>query len=102
MIYVIATVECKEGCKEKYLEVLRANVPLVKAENGCIGYDATLDLPSGIPIQGEARANVVTIVESWKDLDALHAHFKAPHMLTYREKAKDLVKGVSIQVLRPV
>ena len=100
MIYVIATVTCKEGMRDAYLEVLRSNVPHVKAEAGCEQYETTVDVASGIPIQGAVRDNVVTIVEAWKDLDALFAHFKAPHMLAYREKAKDLIEEVSIQVLK--
>lgn len=101
MIYVIATVECKDGCRDAYLEVLKGNVPHVKAEEGCLIYEPTLDLASGIPMQGPARENVVTIVEAWKDLEALFSPFKAPHMLSYRDRTKDLVEKVSIQVLKP-
>ncbi|MEJ5377863.1 MAG: putative quinol monooxygenase [bacterium] len=101
MIYVIATVECKEGSRDSYLEVLRANVPHVKKEPGCIMYEPTVDVPSGSPMQGQIRENVVTIVEAWKDLEALTAHFQTPHMLAYREKAKPFVAGVKIQVLSP-
>jgi len=32
-------------------------------------------------------------------LDALKAHLAAPHMTTYRENVKDLVAGVTLQVL---
>lgn len=101
MIYVIATVECKEGCRERYLDVLRANVPNVKAEPGCISYEPAVDIPSGISMQGPLRENVVTIVEAWKDLESLLAHFQMPHMKAYREKARDLVERVTIQVLKP-
>jgi len=38
-----------------------------------------VDVASGIPLQGEVRQDVVTIVEGWKDLDALFAHFRPPH-----------------------
>jgi quinol monooxygenase YgiN len=41
-------------------------------------------------------------VEAWESLDDLHRHLKAPHMATYREEVKDLVKQVSLQVLQPV
>jgi len=102
MIYVIATVDCKDNCKEAYLDVLSKNVSNVKAEKGCLRYEPTLDVDSGVAMQGGVRKNVVTIVEAWEDLDALHNHFKAPHMLAYREKAKDLVNQVTIQVLKPV
>jgi quinol monooxygenase YgiN len=48
------------------------------------------------------RDNVVTIVEQWESLDHLRAHMAAPHMATYREIVKDIVKGASLQVLEPV
>ena len=101
MIIVIAAVECKDNCKESYLDVLLLNVPNVKAEKGCLQYEPTIDVDSGIEMQGGVRKNVVTIVEAWEDIDALHNHFKEPHMLAYREKVKDLVNKVTIQVLKP-
>jgi quinol monooxygenase YgiN len=102
MIYVIAAIELKEGCKDDFLNILRGNVPNVKAEKGCVTYEPTIDTDSGIPIQEELRPGVVTIVEAWESLDDLHQHLKAPHMATYREEVKDLVKQVRLQVLQPV
>ena len=101
MIYVIAGIELNEGCKDEFLEIFKGNVPKVRAENGCIKYEPTVDVDSGIPIQGALRENLVTIVEAWESVDALHAHLQAPHMLTYREQVKDLVKEIKIQVLEP-
>lgn len=102
MIYVIATIECNPGSREAYLEIFRKNIPHVKAEKGCRLYEPTVDIDSGLSVQGSLRENVVTIVESWESVEALHEHFKAPHMLTYREAVKDLVKEVRIQVVTPV
>jgi quinol monooxygenase YgiN len=47
------------------------------------------------------RENVVTVIEKWERVDALHAHLKAPHMVRYRERVKDLVVSISIRVLEP-
>ncbi|MBP1777462.1 MAG: hypothetical protein H6Q86_3472, partial [candidate division NC10 bacterium] len=47
------------------------------------------------------RENVVTIVEKWESLQALHAHLVAPHMATYRERVKDYVVGATLQILDP-
>jgi quinol monooxygenase YgiN len=55
-----------------------------------------------LPVQGEIRQNTVTLVEAWVNLNALHAHLKAPHMNTYREAVKDYVQDVRLQVLQPV
>jgi quinol monooxygenase YgiN len=46
--------------------------------------------------------NVVTILEKWESLEALHAHLGSPHMLDYREKAKNVVESVSVKVLQEV
>ena len=102
MIQVIATIELKPDYLDEYLAVLHENVPKVKAEEGCLAYEPTVDIDSGLPVQGEIRQNTVTLVEAWVNLDALHAHLKTPHMATYREAAKDYVQNVRLQVLQPV
>lgn len=58
----------------------------------------TIDVPTGLPPQ-ELNNNVVTIIEKWGSLEDLQAHLTAPHMLTYKEKVKDLVDKVSLKVL---
>lgn len=102
MIQVIATIELQPDCRDEYLRILNENVPRVKAEEGCLAYEPTIDVDSGLPVQGGVRANVITLVEAWTDLDALHAHLKTAHMAEYREAAKNYVKDVRIQVLKPV
>jgi quinol monooxygenase YgiN len=102
MIQVIATIELKPDCLDEFLAILHENVPKVKAEEGCLAYDPSVDLDSGLPVQGEIRQNTVTLVEAWVNLDALHAHLKTPHMAAYREAAKDYVQDVRLQVLQPV
>lgn len=102
MIHVIATIKVKSGMRETYLGILKANVPNVLAEKGCIAYVPTVDVESGIPVQVDLRADVVTLVETWESLADLQAHLKTPHMLAYREKVKDIVKNISLHVLAPV
>ena len=46
------------------------------------------------------NSRIVTIIEKWESLAALRAHLTAPHMLTYREKVKDIVENVSLKVLQ--
>ena len=102
MIQVIATIELKPDCLDEFLAILHENVPKVKAEEGCLAYEPSVDLDSGLPVQGEVRQNTVTLVEAWVNLDALHAHLKTPHMAAYREAVKDYVQDVRLQVLQPV
>ena len=99
MIHVIATIKVKTGMREAYLGILKANVPNVLAEKGCIAYAPTVDVESGIPVQVDLRPDVVTLVEAWESLMDLQAHLKTPHMLAYREKVKDIVKNISLHVL---
>ena len=47
MVHVFARMEIKPGCMEKFMEVLRNNIPNVLAEDGCIRYEACLDVPNG-------------------------------------------------------
>ncbi len=102
MIHVVATIELKEGCREDFLKILNKNVPNVKTEKGCIAYEPTVNVASGLPVQGEVRENVVTIIEAWENLDAFHKHLKMPHMADYRESVKNFVRNLNIQVLKSV
>lgn len=101
MIHVIATVEVVPGQRGEFLAAFRANVPNVLAEDGCLEYGPAVDLATDIGAQIPPRDHVVTIVEKWRDLAALKAHLSAPHMMTYRAKVKDLVTGVTLQILDP-
>ncbi len=102
MIHVIATIEIEPGKRSDFIKIFNSNVPHVKAENGCIEYGPAIDLQTDIAVQVPMRENVVTIVEKWESLNHLMAHIKAPHMTTYREKVKNIVKGASLQILQPV
>ena len=101
MIHVIATVKVVPGRRQAFITEFLANVPNVKAEAGCLAYGATIDVETGIAAQIPVRDEVVTIVEQWESLAALQDHLVAPHMAAYREKVRDLVEGVSLQVLEP-
>lgn len=101
MIHVIATIEVQSGKRDQFLAEFQRIVPQVRAENGCIEYGQTVDLPTGIPAQAPVRDDVVVVVEKWQSLDALRAHMAAPHMADYRLRVKDLVQGVQLQILQP-
>ena len=102
MIHVIATIDIKPGTREIFLEAVRALVPDVRAEEGCIAYGPAVDVRADVRRQMPFRENTVTIVERWESLDALKAHLTAPHMAVYREKVKDCVVDAKLQILEPV
>jgi quinol monooxygenase YgiN len=97
MVHVIASVRLKPGKRDEYLEVFKSNVPFVRKETGCIEYLPAIDIDAGLPPQA---INTVTIIEKWESLETLSNHLAAPHMLTYRERTKGMVEGVSIKVLQ--
>lgn len=100
MIHVIAAIKVKPEFRDAFLEIFKANVPNVLLEQGCLGYEPTVDLPTGLPVQ-DADPDTITIIEKWESTDALTAHLSAPHMLDYKEKTKDMVIGLSVKILRP-
>ena len=102
MIFVIATSVLEDNCREKFIEIVRKNLPLVRAENGCISYTLCADYESGLSAQQKNGENVVTFVECWESMDHLMAHLQSPHMNTFREKARGMRKSSSLQVLTPV
>jgi quinol monooxygenase YgiN len=101
MIYVVATVTLKPNSRERFLSELKNVSAAVRGETGCVEYSAAVDVASGLARQGELRADVVTVVEKWRDLQALGAHSVAPHMLEFRERCKELVVSTALQVLEP-
>ncbi len=103
MINVIASIRVRPGKRDELIKRFKANVPNVRAEDGCIDYYPTVDVSAGIsyPPQ-DLDEDIVTIIERWKNLAALEAHTKAAHMMSYKAAVKDLVEGVSIKVLQGV
>lgn len=99
MIHVLASLHIKEGHLAEFVEIFKANIPNVLKENGCVGYVPTVDVQTDLPPQ-EMNQNVVTIIEQWESLNDLLAHLKAPHMLAYGEKVKNLVEKKSLKILK--
>jgi quinol monooxygenase YgiN len=99
LINVIASIRVKAGKLPEFVEIFKSNVPNVREERGCIEYFPTVDINADLPPQS-LDENVVTIIEKWESLDALRDHLKAPHMLSYKEKVKDMVEDLSLKVLQ--
>ena len=100
-VYVIATVTAKPGKRDELIRLLKTIVPDVHAEDGYLYYEPAVDVETGLPAQDPLRPDVMVVVEKWASLEALRVHLDAPHMGPYREAVKDIVEGVTLQVLRP-
>lgn len=99
MIHVLAFITAKPGRREEILAAFRANVPAVRAEDGCIEYGAAMDHDPAAKTRFGNESFVV--IEKWASAEALAAHAKAPHMLAYREKTAGLIASRAVHVLRP-
>jgi quinol monooxygenase YgiN len=101
VIHVVAEIVLAPGCRPRFLEELGRLAPEVRAEPGCLEYAGAIDLASGLAAAAPIRPDVVTVVEKWRDVAALDAHLRAPHMERYRERVRNLVRDVVIRVLTP-
>lgn len=101
MIHVIAVITAKPGKREEILGHFRANVPAVKAENGCIEYGATVDADGMGSFQTKFGPDTFVVVEKWESMEALKAHGAAPHMAAYAARIKDNLASRVIHVLSP-
>ncbi len=99
MVHVLAVITTKPGMRSKVLELFNANVPNVHAEDGCIEYGATIDHENAGEFQTKYGDDTFVVVEKWASLDALKAHSKAPHMIAYGQKVKDLQTDRRIYVM---
>lgn len=101
MIHVIATIELAPGRRDEFLAEFRRLVPTVHQERGCLEYGPAIDADTDIAPQSRNGDEVVTVIEKWESVDALKAHLAAPHMQQYRERVKDMVKGMTLHILEP-
>ncbi len=100
-VVVLAQIELLPGCRDRFLAEFHRLMPLVHAEQGCLEYGPTIDLPSGITRQTPLGDDIVMIVEKWATLPDLEAHLVAPHMTPYRAAVKDWIKSSVLRILQP-
>ncbi|MEA3209121.1 MAG: hypothetical protein QOE70_2178 [Chthoniobacter sp.] len=101
LIHVIAIVTAKPGQRSSVLQAFRVNVPAVRAEQGCIEYEATVDAVPALKFQTDCGPNTFVVVEKWESLEALKAHSAAPHMAAYGAKTRDMIASRVIHILAP-
>jgi quinol monooxygenase YgiN len=101
MIHVIAVITAKPGQRGTILQHFHANVPAVKAEQGCIEYGPVVDADNALPFQTKLGPDAFMVVEKWSSMQTLKAHAAAPHMAAYGAKVKELVASRVIHILQP-
>ena len=101
MIHVIAVITTKPGLRNSVLQHFRANVPAVRAEDGCIEYCAALDADNALAFQTPYGSDTFVVIEKWASMDALAAHAAAPHMAAYGATTREMVASRVIHILAP-
>jgi quinol monooxygenase YgiN len=101
MIHVVAVLTTKPGKREEVLKHFLANVPAVRAEQGCIEYGAAVDADPALPVQTRYGPDTFVVIEKWESMEALAGHGEAPHMQAFRARVKDLLAGRAVHVLSP-
>jgi quinol monooxygenase YgiN len=101
MIHVLAVITAKPGMRDTILTHFRANVPAVKAEQGCIEYGAAVDAENALAFQTKYGPDTFVVIEKWAGMDALKAHAAAPHMAAYGAKTKEFIASRVIHILQP-
>jgi quinol monooxygenase YgiN len=100
MIHVIASVTLRPGTKSHFIRELSAVLGKIRAERGCIQYELLEDLRLGLPREVDVRPDVVTVLERWSDVQALHVHLSADHMVEYRSRTTTFVESVQLRILK--
>jgi quinol monooxygenase YgiN len=101
MIHVLAIITAKPGQRDAILREFHANIPAVRAEQGCIEYGPAIDAEGMGGFQTKFGPNSFVVIEKWESSDALKAHAAAPHMAAYAAKTKEMIKSRVIHVLSP-
>jgi quinol monooxygenase YgiN len=65
MIRVVAVITAKPGRRDDILAAFSANVPAVRAEQGCIEYAAHVDAAGIGPFQAKFGPDTFVVLETW-------------------------------------
>ena len=90
MIHVVARASIQPEMLDDYLKIVRALLPTVRAEVGCVRYEPALDYA-----EDGSRAPYVTMLESWESKAHLDAHLASAHMKEFLAKVSSMRIGKS-------
>ena len=99
IVQAVAVITTKPGKRDEVLEMARANLANVHAEEGCIEYAPSVDADGWGSFQTQYGPDTFVFLEKWESADHLKAHAAAPHMKAYGEKTKDLLESRVIHIL---
>lgn len=101
MIHVVAYIRTRPGARDEVLRAVLDNTPAVRAEPGCLLYEASIDAPDAPAFQTPVGPDQVVVVEQWESREALLEHTRTEHMRVYGERTKPHVVERVIHILSP-
>jgi quinol monooxygenase YgiN len=102
MIHVVAILTAKPGQRDAVLAEFKKNIPLVKAEPGCIQYTPVIDIEDGPATSARLGSDAFMVIEQWESQDALRAHAASAHMAAYAERVKELLQSRVVYALNSI
>ena len=84
MVIQLVRATVRPDQRERWLDIVRANVAETREEGGCEGIVACEDLEN---------PNTFVLVERWRDLEAQYDHFRRPEFGELMESLGDILAG---------
>ena len=89
MVIVMGTVRVDPDAIERLRPAMEAMMAASRAEDGCLTYAYALDM---------LEPGLVRVSELWTDRASLEAHFRTPHMATWRQALAGQVRERDIKL----
>ncbi|PUA19088.1 putative quinol monooxygenase [Glaciimonas sp. PCH181] len=89
-VAVISINTAKPGQEENMEAAMRALIAPTQSDPGFIQYDLHRDLDD---------PRTFVFFERWESRELLHQHFDAPHVMTWKAQAADLVESSTLRIL---
>ena len=80
-LIIAGTVRVPPENLERFRPHMQAMLAASRAEDGCLTYSYAIDVQD---------PGLIRVFEIWRDQAAIDAHFKAPHMATWRAANAEL------------
>ncbi|OEH92084.1 putative quinol monooxygenase [Bacillus solimangrovi] len=80
MVIIHATMAVNPAKEQAFVENIRPLITASRAESGNISYDLMKDTE---------KDSLYTMVEVWKDAEAVHNHNMSEHFTSFKEKASE-------------
>ncbi len=86
MIVVLGSFIAKEGQRDTALALSMAHVQRSRMEDGCMMFSVNIDAEN---------LNRLVFLEEWRDMTALHVHFKVPACVHFAEQINEIAQSVA-------